>query len=243
MGRHVSDDEFRELFRSGQPVRISEISRRLGTSRATATRLMVRHGTCTSVNGGGLHCVLRSMCRFDPQGFYRIGGLLFYRDGNQQDAVCGYAGGSEAGVRAGEVAEFFGVSMAMQLLRLSREGRLRREKWDGSFVYFSPDEERCAEQRRRRRRAGEDETAQLTLAELLSREDRDSLELLIKVLLTCLAHPQFSAKSIALSLARRGESVCTARVKEMFERFDIVKKTPDSASGNRRSGGEKQGGE
>lgn len=241
MGRHITDSEFRELFRAGQPVRISEISRRLQTSPATATRQMRLHGTYTSVNGGGRHCVLPSMCRFDPQGFCRIGGLLFYRDGNQQDAVCGYAGGSEAGVRAGELAEFFGVSMTMQLLRLSREGRLRRAKLDGSFVYFSADEQRCAEQRRRRRRAEEDEAARQTLGEMLAREDRDSLELLVKVLLTCLAHPHFSVKSIALSLARRGESVCTARVREMFERFDIVKKTPDSASGNRRSGGKSQG--
>ena len=45
MGRHIRDDEFRKLFESGQPVRISEIMRRLGTSRATVTRLFGELGT------------------------------------------------------------------------------------------------------------------------------------------------------------------------------------------------------
>jgi len=224
MGRHIRDDEFRKLFESAQPVRISEIMRRLGTSRATVTRLLARHHAYTSVNGGGFHCVLPSMCRFDPEGFCRIGGFLFFRHGNQRQAVCGYVEGSEAGVPAAQATEFFGVSMAMQLLRLSREGRLWREKRDGVFVYFSADETRRAEQRRRRQRAEQDQTAQLTVTEMLVREDRESLELLVKVLLTCLAHPEFSAKSVALSLARRGESVCTAWVREMFERFDIAKR-------------------
>jgi len=107
MGRHIQDDEFRELFDSGQPVRISDISRRLGTSRTTVTRLLARHHAYTSVNGGGLHCVLPSMCRFDPDGFCRIGQLLFSRHGNQREAICHYVGASEAGMRTAEVSEFF----------------------------------------------------------------------------------------------------------------------------------------
>lgn len=224
MARHVEHEEFKELFKSGKPVRISEIRTRLRTSRATATRLMARHGTYTSVNGGGGHCVLPSMCRFDRNGFCRIGGFLFFRDGNQRDAVCRYVGDSEAGLSAPEVTEFFKVSMTMQLLRLSREGRLEREKWKGSFIYFSADDERRAEQRRCRLQGEKNEARRQTLAEMLVREDRESLELLVKVLLTCLAHPEFSAKSVALSLMRRGEAVCTAQVRKMFERFDIAKK-------------------
>lgn len=224
MGRHIPEEEFHQLFERGRPVRISGIGPRLGTSRATVTRLLARHGALTSVNGGGRHCVLPSMCRFDADGFCRIGKLLFFRHGNQRQAACHYVGASEAGVRAAEVGRFFGVSMTMQLLRLEREGRLRREKLGGSFVYFSAEPSRLSKQLACRERSDRDDAATLTVAEMLVREDRESLELLVKVLLTCLAHPGFSAKSVALSLARRGESVCTAWVRKMFERFDIVKK-------------------
>lgn len=225
MKRSVRDEAFKELFADRKPVKISEIRSRLGLSRSTATRLMARHGTSTCVNGGGLHCVLRSMCRFDQNGFCRINGFLFFRDGNQRDAMCHVVGVSEAGLKAAEVNEFFGVSMTMQLLRLSREGRLRRERREGVFTYFSADEARYAEQHRCRQHAEEDESARLTMAEILVKEDRASLELLVKVLLTCLAHPQFNAKSVALSLARKGESISTAWVRKKFEQFDIVKKS------------------
>ncbi len=224
MERRARDKMFKELFASGVPVRVSEIRSRLGISRATGTRLMARHGTYTCVNGGGIHCVLRSMCRFDQNGFCRINGFLFFRDGNQRDALCHVIGVSEAGLKAAEINEFFGGSMTMQLLRLSREGRLRRERLEGVFTYFSADEARYRQQHGCRQHTETDESARLTVTEMLVREDRESLELLVKVLLTCLAHPQFNAKSIALSLARRGESVCTSWVKEKFEQFDIVKK-------------------
>lgn len=232
MAQKATDRDFKDLFRSGKPFRIADIATRLRTSRATARRCMARHGTFTSVNGGGRHCALPSMCRFDPGGFCRIGELLFFRDGNQQDAVCRYVDLSEGGVKAADASEFFGVSMTMQLLRLSRIGRLRRETRGGSLVYFSASDERCAEQHGHRRRTEAERGARLTVGEMLAGKDRESLELLVKVLLTCLAHPGFSAKSIALSLVRRGESVCAAQVRMMFEQFGLVKKTSDPDSGN-----------
>jgi hypothetical protein len=164
------------------------------------------------------------MLTFDPTGFARIGKMLFYRGGNQLAALVRYVECSEAGCGLRECKGFFAANVTKQLLALVKTGRLRREKRDGVFVYFSADESRCSEQQKARQHAEEDATTHLTVAEMLVREDKESLELLVKVLLTCLAHPQFNAKSVALSLARRGESICTAWVREMFERFDIVKK-------------------
>lgn len=244
MGAHIGHEAFAKLFASGKPVRISEIGSRLGTSRTTAARLMARHGTYTCVNNGGYHCVLSSMCRFDENGFCRIGKFLFFRDGNQRDAVCRCIESSEAGMDAGEIGEFFGVGMAMQLLRLSREERVRREKLKGVFVYFSADDKQCARQLERRRKGGSTEEARQTVAEMLVGKDRESLELLVKVLLTCLTHPEFSAKSVALSLARRGESICTAQVKRMFEQFDLAKKGgggPPAVPGPEAEGGNQDG--
>jgi hypothetical protein len=59
----------------------------------------------------------------------------------------------------------------------------------------------------------------------LAHESRENLELLVKVLLTCLRHPAFSAKAVALSLIRRGEKTCTAQVAELLRRFGAGGKT------------------
>ena len=224
MGRHVSESEFKALFEGGRPARISEIGPGLGVSRSTVSRLMRRHRTYTSVNAGGAYCALPSMCRFDGSGFCRIGKLLFFRDGNQLAAVVRYVDNSEAGVRLAECKAFFGVNTTMQVLGLVKRGRLRRESDQGRFVYYSARKGRY-EQQRAARRAGRDAAVgAATLAEALAREDRDSLELLVNVLLTCLRHPEFSAKSVALSLIRRGCRTCTEQVRDLLKRFEIGKK-------------------
>ena len=128
-----------------------------------------------------------------------------------------------------EINAFLKAKAATQMLRLVRDGLLRREKAKaGQFVYFAADAVKAAAQKSRRRQAGPPAAGIAASTappeEQLARESRECLELLVKVLLVCLRHPGFSAKSVALALARRGEKVCTAQVRELSARFDFGKK-------------------
>jgi len=221
MARESADTRFEALFEDSKPVEISQVTAALGVARATVSRLMRRHHTYTCVNQGGAYCVLPTMLKFDPMGFCRIGKLLFYRGGNQLAALVHYVEQSETGLNLSECKAFFGANVTKQLLALVKAGRLRREREGGRFVYYAADDRHCDRQQEARRQHSSAETAAETLVEALEREDRAGLELLIKVLLTILAHPEFSAKSTALSLIRRGHNTCTEQVGRLMERFAV----------------------
>jgi len=222
--RRVSGEEFCSLFSRGKPVRILRIAEILGVDRSTVTRQMRRHGTLTSINRNAAFCVLPEMCRFDELGFCCFGETRFFRDGNQRDAICRLVIESGQGMALPAINAALGGKMAMQALLLVRDGRLQRRKYDGEFVYFAPDS--GTSERQIEQREGEEEKATALspeehLGQFLAEESRQSIELLLKVLMTCLRHPRFSAKSVALSLIRRGEQTSTEQVRELLERFAL----------------------
>jgi hypothetical protein len=196
----------------------------LEVDRSTVTRQMRKHGTLTSVNRGGAFCILPEMCRFDDLGFCTRGGTVFFRDGCQLDAIVRLVTESARGMELREISEAVGSRTAMQVLKLVREGRLGRAGRPRAYVYSSADEQVAARQLERRRdvlQDAEKDKASQTLAEQLAGESREELQLLVEVLMTCLRHPQFSAKSVALWLLRRGCRTCTEQVGELFKRFDL----------------------
>jgi len=219
--RSTTGDRFRSLFAEGRPVRITGIAEQLGVCRATVTRQMRAHGTFTSVNRAGAFCALPTMCRFDALGFCSLHKIVFFRDGNQHDAIVRVVHRSEGGVIVAHIDRVIGSRCAMQMLRLVRSGKIQRRKLDGQYVYLSADSAVAEQQWQQRQPAGESQSREQALAEYLAQESRDSVELLVKVLMTCLRHPRFNAKSVALSLIRRGEQVTTAQVRDLLERLGV----------------------
>ncbi|NQU21783.1 MAG: hypothetical protein HQ567_10915 [Candidatus Nealsonbacteria bacterium] len=225
--RRVTSEEFRALFSSGRPVKVACVRETLGVNRATVWRLMRRHGGRRSVNHNKAFCALPEMCRFDSLGFCELRGIVFFRDGGQLAAIVRLVMRSEAGMSLTHLHDVMKVDVAMQVLRLVREGRLQRKGKPREYVYVAADEQVAAQQLARRHSAlqnAEKGKARQTLVEQLAEESREDLQLLVSVLLTCLRHPQFNAKSVALSLLRRGCRTCTEQVGELFERFEIARK-------------------
>ena len=225
--RRISDEEFRALFKKGKPVRIAQIGSLLDVSRPSVSRLMKRHGTFTSINNDAAFCVLPDMCQFDEAGFCEVHGMLFFRDGTQVDALERCVTESKAGMTLPEINTIIKAKVSMQMLGLVRASRLQRRMVPGvaEYVYFSADEQRAELQLARRLEPTSPKSYPvLTDDELLAKESRDNLELLAKVLLTFLRTPGISAKSVALTMIRNGQQVCTAQVREMVDRFGLDKK-------------------
>lgn len=225
--RRIADVDFKALFTKGRPVRIAQIAERLDVSRPSVSRLMRMHRTLTSINNDGAFCVLPDMCRFDDTGFCEIHGVLFCRDGSQIKALVRLVTESEAGMTLPEINTFIKVKVAMQMLGLVRDGRLQRRTVPGvsEFVYLAVDEQRATVQVTRRLVLTQPQPRPTVKPEeLLAGESRDGLELLAKVLMVCLRKPGIGAKSVALTMIRNGQNVCTAQVRDIFERFDLSKK-------------------
>ena len=223
---HVSSDEFRNLFPRGKPIRIADIAGKLGVDRSTVTRQMRKHRACTSVNCNAAFCVLPDACRFDALGFCSVGPALFFRDGNQLDAIVRLVENSDSGMDLAALNAVFGVKVAVQTLKLVKASRLQRRKLQGRYVYFAAAEATASRQLEQREAppATNKVHVQATVNELLGAESRETLELLVKILLTCLRHPDFSAKGVALSLIRRGEQTCTKQVRQLLDTFALGKK-------------------
>jgi len=223
----VTGEEFQALFSRGRSVRIAHISEMLGVHPTTAWRLMKRHQLYRSVSHNAGFCALPRMCRFDGLGFWEHRGILFFRDGDQLEAIIRLVEQSEAGMQLAEVRAAMKVDVGMQLLRLVRKGRLRREGKPREYVYLAGDEQKAARQMDHRRiallNAAQDQ-AEKSLAQVLAEESRENLQLLVNVLLTCLRHPEFTAKGVALSLLRRGYRTCAVQVRELLDRFQVSKK-------------------
>jgi len=223
---HVSSDEFRNLFPRGKPIRIAEIAGKLGVDRSTVTRQMRKHRTYTCVNCNAAFCIVPDACRFDALGFCSIGPSLFFRDGNQLNAIVRLVDNSDEGMDLAALNEVFGVKLAVQTLKLVKDGRLQRRKFQNRYVYFAADEATASGQLEQRERPPTTTKVDVdaTVNELLGVESRETLELLVKILLTCLQHPDFSVKSVALSLIRRGEQTCTKQVQQLLHTFAMGKK-------------------
>ena len=108
----------------------------------------------------------------------------------------------------------------VQLLNLTKKGRLHREKLRGEYYYFSADKNLGARQIERRRAEFKRTEAPMIVEQL----QPIPLELVIKILLTFIHHPDFTPKSIALSLLRRGEKVGTRVVEAVFSKYGLCKK-------------------
>lgn len=223
---HVSSDEFRNLFPHGKAIRIADIAGKLGVDRSTVTRQMRKHRTYTCVNCNAAFCVLPDACAFDALGFCSIGPALFFRDGNQLDAIVRLVENSDQGMDLAALNEIFGVKVAVQTLKLVKAKRLQRRKLQGRYVYFAAAEATAASQFEQRQgpAATNKVDVQATVNELLGAESHETLELLVKILLTCLHHPDFNAKSVALSLIRRGEQTYTKQVQQLLDTFARGKK-------------------
>jgi len=221
--RDISAAEFLALFDSGQPVRIMAIAPQLNTTRSTTTRLMRRHATLTSINYSGAFCVLPGMCRFDSLGFCSFGGIRFFRDGNQLASIVHLVNESDAGLGVGEINSGIGAKAAMQSLNLVRARRLQRRKNGRHFIYLAADaaiaDKQIARREAIRQESQKPVDPQQQLEDYLTSQSRDNVELLVKILVLCLQHPQFSASRVAALLIRRGEQTCVKQIKDLMERF------------------------
>lgn len=222
MGNHTSKEEFEKLFSNNKPVKIDEISERLGVSRPTVSNLMKRNQTLTSVNYQGKYCVLPRMCKFDQSGFTRFGKLLFYQNGNQLDAIVYLVSTSERGLIFREITDFFKTRITGQLKQLCSQKRITRKGRPRKYVYYSIVPEEAARQRQAReefkQRINTDANADLET------EDHHSLVVFANALMEKIKRPDATIKSIALSLQRRGEDTSMEQIKKLFERYGIIKK-------------------
>lgn len=219
MRRICSDDELGNFFRDGKPHRVEELKNRFGISVAVVYRELKRLGAVPALNMPGFYA-LPGTRRCDRDGLFRIDDAVFFSGGNLPGALISIVSKSSSGITVRELEKKVKTTSKVQLFSLVRGGRLKRRKFKGEYYYFSADEETG----KRQLEECEKRFNNYSQDQLLEQLKNVPLMTVVMVLVTHIKHPGFNAKSIALSLTRRGTSVTTEKVKAVFEKYDLAKK-------------------
>ena len=219
MRRICTDRKIEEIFSDVEPLSLEQIQGRLNVSKVVAYREIKRANALRAINNTGWY-ILPGERRFGRNGFLKIQDKVFFSGGGLSDALIHLVLKSHSGMNLNELRRVVCVSADVQLLNLVEKNILHRHKFGGHYYYFSADGETRARQLEVRERQFAKPDRRL----ILERAETIPLELVIKVLVTFIENPDFSPKSIALSLVRRGEKVRTQMVKSVFVKYDLCKK-------------------
>jgi hypothetical protein len=203
-------------------VTVNDLMDEFGIGRGAAFRYLKKEKSLTSVNFKGQYHIKRSGLKFNRYGLVTVNEKVFSRHGNLTETVLQLVNQSPAGMPVAELNRLTATQTHMQCTKLHKEGQVFRRKFHGQFHYFAIDETVRESQLNRRNPPKQP----LDLDTVVEAESAESLSDVVKVLVTHVNNPEYSPKSISLSLTRRGNDIKTEEVKGIFERYGIAKKKP-----------------
>jgi predicted house-cleaning noncanonical NTP pyrophosphatase (MazG superfamily) len=200
-----------------------EIMKKFALSKVSVLAYFKSLGVLTSFNCKGQYYILPQEHSFDESGFLFFGNTGFFQGGNLTAAICHLVEISERGLGARELDKVLKTTTHSQLPKLYRSGRLKRklagDRPGHGYIYFSLDK-KTFERQQTAYFMAEEEAEEVVQEEITPEELPDVVE----VLLTLISHPDFNAKSISLSLQRRGRKISQEFVKKAFSQYGLSKK-------------------
>jgi hypothetical protein len=208
------DDRGTRFLRLKKIATLGELVLHLHCSARTVQRRLAECQALHSYNHNGRYYTLPEIPRFDTHGLWRYRGVFFSRYGNLPETFVQVVHQSPAGLTAAEAGELLGLRPSSFLWSLHNHPGLKREKYQGLYVYLAGESERCAEQQRQRARtppAFREPTAAEAVALLVEK----------------IKHPALNAQALGRRLGEQGLHVEPERIDAFFARHGLtVKKTP-----------------
>jgi hypothetical protein len=209
-GRDMNEIAAVKKFQRLKVLTIEQLVGLLESSVITARRQLKKWRAYTSFNMNGRYYTLPGIPRFDENGIWKYQRILFSKYGTLAQTICRFIGRSERGLSARQIAQVVEVASNSSVFsRLHSVPGIRRERYQGRFVYFS--DERYEEQK-----------AALCGAKQASLpSDAEAVMILVEYI----KHPQSSIEELAERVSRgRGRSIDCNVIHGFFERYDLLKK-------------------
>ena len=211
-----SPDLLVPLLASSSPVTLEQLQHALGQpSRRTTFRYLRQVRYLRSYNHNGRFYTDRDPARFDRFGLLSLGDVHFSRDGALAATVQRLLEDSPDGCTDKELRALLHVPVHPFLLAAVRQGRARRERLGGVYVYLSAAPQAGDEQLRAR---------QASRAASRSPELAASLQpdLITEVLLVLVRHPRSLPAEVARRLQGHSPPIRLAQVQAVFDRFELA---------------------
>ena len=188
-----------------------------GCSAMTAWRAMNEHGYLSSYNYNATYYTLVDIPEFDERGLWSYRKIRFSRFKSLPCTMSELIDRSASGMSAGEVDHMLTLNNARATLsRLSKQGKLNKEKLSGRLIYFSPTPERFQQQRHQRKTEGTMPVAHAQLPEP---------DQIIAALVERILHPNMDTRRLTQRLRRKGLKINHTEVEATFVYYGVEKKS------------------
>ena len=205
---------------------LDDVMERFSLSKSSTTNHFKKIGVLSSFNcdqNRRNYYIVPEEFKFDKNGFFFRGEIGFYEGGSLLKAICQLVECSTEGLGARELDGLLKTTTHTQLSKLFAKGKLSRLpakcRPGNAYIYFSADQEKAKRQQA------------LFFEEAVDDEKVDEAEVspceygdVIDIFLTLIANPGFTAKSIHLSLKRRGKQSSRDLVDRVFSKYFNGKK-------------------
>jgi hypothetical protein len=213
------------LFSAKKAVKYDLIKEKLNhVSEISIRKYLKQLGAQSSINRNSRFYILPTQHSFDERGLLYLKEVVFHRDNTLLKAIVSIVEQSEKGLRTAEIDECLKTKTRFQLTQLHKKNKLSRDGNRGvnGYTYYSSDEATQTRQKTQRKELAKQQEQKLQEIES-SLDKRENLAEsdVIEVMLTLINHPDFSAKSVALSLQRRGYSCSVELVKNIFKVYGL----------------------
>lgn len=200
-------------FQRIKVVTIEQLVNLLKSSVITARRRLKQWEALTSFNRNGRYYTLPGIPQFDDRGIWKYQTILFSKYGNLKQTIMELVRRSEAGLSAREVAQLVEIPSNSSIF--SQLERVKREKHQGHFVYFSDDPETYQKQKS-------------ALDQPRAASGFPSDEQAVRILVQYIKYPQVGIEELAERVARQGRLVEPSVIRSFLEYHDLLKKIPDT---------------
>ncbi len=189
-----------------------------GCSNMTLFRRLSEHGYFTSYNLNSRYYTIPEIARFDNNGLWHYRQIRFSKYGTLKATIQHFVDRSEMGYSVNELNRMLGVRVSSLLLPLSNKGVITREYFNGWYYFTTDPVQREQQIERRHVRFAPSKTAKVILPQEL--DDKSKIEALVGLV----KNPEFELKDVCSYLKTRGIIVTLTAVKELFDRYDLLKK-------------------
>jgi hypothetical protein len=160
----------------------------------------------------GQYYTLFEIAEFDANGLWQYDEIGFSRHGTLLDTIVYLVDQSPEGMTNNELQEKFHLVVKAALIDLVKKKKLVREKRTNRYVYLSSDLTKGRKQLKRRE--------EFTFDSSLD----DSISLRVLLMAYRLVGGSASPKQVATSLKKEGSKITLEVVRQVFQKYDIVKK-------------------
>jgi hypothetical protein len=205
-----------------------QLQAELSVSGMTVFRGLKKYGYFSSLNQNASYLTLKETPKFDSEGLWIYGEVVFGHHGSLLETIEALVGASDCGLTAGELEDRLGTRVHNQLSQLLRKQMIRRFKEGRQAIYVSLDVDIAQRQRERR------------LAEIGLREEQGELlgdwvqamvppglqwEAVIRTLMQMIETPEASVASLSRRLQASGLVISARQIRKIVAFYGLEKKT------------------